>query len=127
MDERDSIKATPQSPVMGLFAGGLQGLDGLLNRSGIDGLSGALGVPAAARLFENMSYGSPPYSGTGMATRLSPDIAATAGGVLGLGAGIPARMAAKVGTGALGMGLVENQSLDSVIQQMLNRLGQQNK
>ena len=66
MDERDSIKATPQSPVMGLFAGGLQGLDGLLNRSGIEGLSGALGVPAAARLFENMSYGSPPYSGTGI-------------------------------------------------------------
>ena len=123
----DSIKATPQSPVMGMFAGGLQGLDGLLNRSGIEGLSSALGVAPAARLFENMSYGSPPYRGTGMATRLSPDVAAATGGAMGLGANIPTRMAAKIGTGAMGMALAENQTLDSVIQNMLNKLGKQNQ
>lgn len=123
----DSIKGTPQSPVLGLFSDGLGAIDRNLQGPFLGAVSSGMGIPAAARLFENMSYGSPPYSGTGMATRLSPDAAATVGGVLGLGAGFPPRMAAKVGTGFLGAGLVENQSLDSVIQQLLNKLGYQNK
>lgn len=123
----DFIKATPQNPIMGLLSQKLYGLHNSADSAGLGDLSAAFGVAPAARLFENMSYGSPPYKGTGMATRLSPDLISTVGAATNLGGFAPIGQAGRLASGAAALPMLTNESLDSVIQQMLNKLGQQNK
>lgn len=129
MDERDSIKATPQSAGMGLFANGLSGANQYLNSGGFGWLSDVLGIPSAASLAQDMSYGNPPYRGTGMATRIDPRVAATLGSVANTTGMLPLPIgtASKIGMGVGGGVMQANESLDSVIQQMLNRMGNPNK
>jgi hypothetical protein len=127
MDDYGSIKATPQNPYMGLFSQGINGLNTSLDGMGLSGLSDAMGFQAAGRLFEDMSYGSPPYRGTGFATRMSPDLAATAGAAVNLGGFAPIGQANRLASGVAGAPLIMNHSLDSVIQDMLNQLGNKNK
>jgi hypothetical protein len=118
----DSIKATPQSPMLGLLAGGLGGLDSAL---GSGAISNSLGVGPMARTLENMSYGSPPYRGTGMATKLTPEAVSAMGGVVNMGGFAPIGTANRIATGLFAAPMIENQSLDSVIQGLLNALGRQ--
>ncbi len=118
----DSIKATPQSPFMGLLSSGLGGLDSALGGGAI---SNSLGVGPLARTVENMSYGSPPYRGTGMATRLTPEAVSAIGGAANMGSFMPIGTANRIATGLFAAPMIENQSLDSVIQNLLNALGRQ--
>lgn len=127
MDDYGSIKATPQSPVMGLFSQGLNGLHNSMDNMGLGMVSDGFGIPAAGRLFEDMSYGSPPYRGTGYATRLSPDLTATAGAAVNMGSFMPIGTANRVASGLAAIPMMANHSLDSVLQDMLNQLGNKNK
>lgn len=125
----DSIKATPQSSGMGLFANALSGANSGLNSSGLGWVSDFLALPAASSLAQDMSYGNPPYRGSGMATRVDPRVATTLGAGLGT-AGmlpLPASVASKIGMGVGGAALQSNETLDSVIQEMLNKLAAQTK
>lgn len=118
----DSIKATPQNPVLGLFSGGLNNLDSLL---GSGAFSNAVGIGPMARTIESMSYGSPPYRGTGMATRLTPEAISALGGAANVAGLMPIGMSNRMAAGLFSLPMLENQTLDSVIQQLLNALGRQ--
>jgi len=121
----DSIKATPQSPVLGLFSDGLGAIDRTLQGPFLGAVSSGMGIPAAARVLEDMSYGSPPYRGTGMATKLSPEAISAMGGAVNMAGFAPIGTANRIASGLFALPMVENQSLDSVIQNLLNALGRQ--
>lgn len=127
MDDYGSIKATPQSPTLGLLSGGLHSFNGAMDDMGMGLLSRGLGTEAAARVLEDMSYGSPPYRGTGMATRLSPDLVSTVGAAVNLGGFMPIGAANRHAAQAIGIPMLENHSMDSVIQNLLNMMGNRNK
>ena len=121
----DSIKATPQSPGMGMFANGLTNVHNFLSGNGMGMLSDLVGLPSAASLATDMSYGSPPYKGSGMATRIDPRVLEAAGGMASTASLYPRAAATAIGMG--GAALQVNQTLDSVIQEMLNKLGEQTR
>lgn len=75
----DNIRATPQSPFLGLLSSGLSSLNqGISNPFGYQNppaqmLVNALGLPALQRTVERMSYGEPLTTGSGMTTQIRPD------------------------------------------------------
>lgn len=127
MDDYGSIKNTPQNPYLGLLSGGVNSLNDSLSSSGMGWLSDTFGIPAAGRVLEDMSYGSPPYRGTGMATRLSPDGVAATGAALNMAGFLPIGHANRLLSGLTAAPMVENHSMDSVIQNLLNMMGNRNK
>lgn len=127
MDDYGSIKASPQNPYLGLFSDGVGAVDRSLQGPFLGAVSNGLGIPAAARVLEDMSYGSPPYRGTGMATKLTPDGVAATGAALNLLGGLPIGHTNRLLTGATALPMIENHSLDSVIQNLLNMMGNRNK
>jgi len=121
MDDYGSIKNTPQNPYLGLLSGGVNSLSNGMSGAGMGWFADGMGLPAAGRVLEDMSYGSPPYRGTGMATRLSPDAAAATGAAINMGGFMPIGGVNRLFSGIAAIPFVENQSLDSVIQDLLNR------
>jgi hypothetical protein len=122
MDDYGSIKATPQSPLLGLFANGLTGLDGLLSENIHPSVADGLGVRSLASVMQDMSYGVAPVKGSGMATRLSPDLMSTAGAALNYAPFMASTVPAKVGLGVGGFSLQGHGSLDSVIEELLQSI-----
>ena len=105
-------------------------MDRSLQGMGLGMVSNGLGLPALASTVNNMSYGSPPYRGTGMAAKLTPEAISALGSVATNVApfGVPLHSAGAVKHfSALGggMSMQANESLDSVIQNLLNALGRQ--
>jgi len=69
----DNMQATPQNPYWGSVSNGLFGVDNFLSGNSIGReISDSFGIPGFAQLTENMSYGQPPYTGTGFAARPNP-------------------------------------------------------
>jgi hypothetical protein len=60
-----------------------------------------------------------------MATKLTPEAVSAMGGVVNMGGFAPIGTANRIATGLFAAPMIENQSLDSVIQGLLNALGRQ--
>lgn len=76
----DSIGPTPRNKLIGLLADGLQGAHDFASTPfGYDNpparmISGLLGVPSVAQTLDRMSYGDSLLSGSGMTTRVRPEV-----------------------------------------------------
>lgn len=76
----DEIKATPRNKVLGLLSDSIQGVNDFASKPfGYDNpparmIMGLLGAPEVAQTLDRMSYGDSLLSGSGMTTRVRPEV-----------------------------------------------------
>ena len=72
MAKEDSLKATPRNKLLGMIADALSWTTSPQATQQMQNIADFIGVPAAASVVNDMSYGAPLTSGKGMTTKMRP-------------------------------------------------------